>query len=420
MMRPSPVLRLLALVVLVLFLAGTYTQPAAANPREDKAKVDERVKSLKEEFEDLTDEQARTIAERDEAEAAMPAAEEALSDAQDDLAEAQAKDEELGARLTSAENAQQDLQAKMGEDQEKIDESKASVTQVARRAYQNSGVTSDMALLLQMADGQNGAAGMTRVDSAVRAQQRTIGELDELRANNRSNESRLSAISDEIEGLKADAAEAVVQKTAAENLAREKETALSDLIDLKDKRSQEIEDSKEATSEQLEKEEAQADKLAKEIEDLQKKEEAAARERGETYVPPGDGVFSNPAEGYPRTSPFGYRIHPITGVRKLHTGSDWGVPCGTPIRAAADGTVVSSGAAGGYGNRVVISHGKIDGARVATTYNHNTSLKVRQGQKVKAGQVISNSGTTGASTGCHLHFEVLRDGTYVDPQPYFG
>lgn len=419
-MRPSPVLRFLALLVLTLFAVSGFTEPSAASPREDKAKVDERVQDLKDEFEDLTDEQARTIAERDEAEAAMPAAEEAVSEAQTALSEAQAKDEELGARLTSAENAQADLQKKMGEDQEKIDESKAGVTQVARRAYQNSGVTSDMALLLQMADGQNGAAGMTRVDSAVRAQQRTIGELDELRASNRSNESRLNAISDEIEDLKAEAAEVVVETAAAEKVAVEKETALADLIALKDERSKEIDESKQATTEQLEKEEAEAEKLAKEIEELQKKEEEAARKRGETYVAPGDGVLSNPAAGYPKTSPFGYRIHPITGVRKLHTGSDWGVPCGTPIRAAADGTVVSSGAAGGYGNRVVISHGKVKGARIATTYNHNTSLKVRSGQKVKAGQVISNSGTTGASTGCHLHFEVLRNGTYVDPEPFFG
>jgi len=97
---------------------------------------------------------------------------------------------------------------------------------------------------------------------------------------------------------------------------------------------------------------------------------------------------------------------------------DFGVPCGTPIRAAGDGIVVTSGWTGGYGNRVVISHGKIDGSSIASTYNHNTKLKVHDGQKVKKGQVISYSGTTGASTGCHLHFEIMKNGGYVDPKPY--
>lgn len=419
-MPSSAVLRVLALVVLVLFSIATFAEPAAANPREDKAKVDKRVEQLKDEFSDLSDEQARTIAERDEAEEKLPAAQAAYDEAQDALAEAQARDEELGSRLTSAENAQDSLKLKMGEDQQRIDESKAGVTKVARRAYQNSGVTSDMALLLQMADGQNGAAGMTRVDSAVRAQQRTIGELDELRATNRTNESRLGAISDEISGLKAEAAAVVVQTSAAEREASDKQTTLADLIDLKDRRSEEIEESKAETSKRLGAEKSEQDKLAKEIDALQKKEEEEARKRGETYVPPGNGLLTNPAKGYPMTSKFGYRIHPITGVRKLHTGQDWGVPCGTPIRAAADGRVQSSGLAGGYGNRVVLSHGKVKGARVASTYNHNTSVKVRAGQKVKAGQVISISGTTGASTGCHLHFEVLRNGTYTNPMPYFG
>ncbi|MBU5900484.1 M23 family metallopeptidase, partial [Vibrio cholerae O1] len=71
-----------------------------------------------------------------------------------------------------------------------------------------------------------------------------------------------------------------------------------------------------------------------------------------------------------------------------------------------------------YGNRVVICHGKIKGKSIASTYNHNTNVKIRDGQKVKKGDVISISGTTGASTGCHLHFEIMENGGYVDAMPF--
>jgi murein DD-endopeptidase MepM/ murein hydrolase activator NlpD len=108
------------------------------------------------------------------------------------------------------------------------------------------------------------------------------------------------------------------------------------------------------------------------------------------------------------------RFHPILKIWRLHTGIDVGVPCGTPVRAAADGQVISAGAAGGYGNRVVIDHGQANGGNLVTDYNHLKSIAVRRGT-VKEGQVIAYSGTTGLSTGCHLHFDTLVNGEYVDP-----
>jgi len=84
------------------------------------------------------------------------------------------------------------------------------------------------------------------------------------------------------------------------------------------------------------------------------------------------------------------------------------------VYAAAEGTVISAGWAGGYGNRVVIDHGEVAGGDLATTYNHLTRIVVGGGH-VARGQLIAYSGTTGLSTGCHLHFETLVNGSYVDP-----
>lgn len=123
------------------------------------------------------------------------------------------------------------------------------------------------------------------------------------------------------------------------------------------------------------------------------------------------GVLAQPVGHVRITSPFGARANPTGEGAQVHIGQDYGVACGTPVKAAASGTVVQAGWAGHSGNRVRIDHGN----GLETTYNHNTSLKVSVGQKVKRGDVVSLSGTTGNSTGCHLHFEVLVHGDAVDP-----
>jgi len=129
---------------------------------------------------------------------------------------------------------------------------------------------------------------------------------------------------------------------------------------------------------------------------------------------PSGGPLSRPASG-PITSGFGVRFHPILHIWRLHPGVDFGIPCGTPVYAAAGGRVVSAAWSGGYGNRVVLDHGDIEGIPLGTTYNHLTRPVVRVGARVQRGQLVGISGTTGLSTGCHLHFEVYENGHVVDP-----
>jgi murein DD-endopeptidase MepM/ murein hydrolase activator NlpD len=128
---------------------------------------------------------------------------------------------------------------------------------------------------------------------------------------------------------------------------------------------------------------------------------------------PWDGKFVMPVNGRV-TSRYGYRRHPIYKVRKLHTGLDIAAPHGTPIRSAGDGTVVDARRWGGYGNCIVIGHG----SELATLYGHCSRLAVTKGQKVTQGQVIGYVGSTGLSTGPHLHFEVRKDGRPTNPKPY--
>ncbi|CAM5553686.1 Peptidoglycan DD-metalloendopeptidase family protein OS=Streptomyces tendae OX=1932 GN=GUR47_05730 PE=4 SV=1 [Streptomyces tendae] len=118
------------------------------------------------------------------------------------------------------------------------------------------------------------------------------------------------------------------------------------------------------------------------------------------------------------TSPYGSREHPLTGVTKLHTGVDFAAPQGAQVVAARRGRVVFAALTSAYGNRIVIDHGTIQGKRVETTYSHLSSLGVAVGQSVEAGAPIGRVGSTGLSTGPHLHFEVVVDGYYTDPRPW--
>jgi murein DD-endopeptidase MepM/ murein hydrolase activator NlpD len=129
---------------------------------------------------------------------------------------------------------------------------------------------------------------------------------------------------------------------------------------------------------------------------------------GSTVQPSSSG-FIWPVSG-PVTSPFGWRWG------RMHEGIDIAVPYGTPVHAAAAGQVIYAGWMGGYGNLVVIDHG----GGMATAYGHNTSIVVGVGSSVSQGQVVAYSGSTGHSTGPHVHFEVRVNGTPVDPMGYLG
>ena len=131
---------------------------------------------------------------------------------------------------------------------------------------------------------------------------------------------------------------------------------------------------------------------------------------GEKNIGGSTGTMVWPAEGE-ITSPFGWRVHPIFGTQRLHTGIDIGADYGDATRAADGGVVIHSDWMGGYGNAVIIDHGN----GISTLYAHNSQLLVSEGQTVAKGQTVARVGSTGYSTGPHLHFEVRQNGTPVNP-----
>lgn len=154
---------------------------------------------------------------------------------------------------------------------------------------------------------------------------------------------------------------------------------------------------------------AQLQQNSREIESFIRNLQTTPRGRAR-YTHPWKGQFIKPVAGR-ITSGFGMRRHPILGGRRMHNGIDIAARTGTSIKASGDGTVIRSNWWGGYGKVVIIDHG----GGISTVYAHCSSLLVSTGKHVKQGQVIARVGTTGLSTGPHLHFEIRRNGKPINP-----
>lgn len=202
------------------------------------------------------------------------------------------------------------------------------------------------------------------------------------------------------------------EQVEAKNILTEKQDKLEGLRNEKKKLVEAIE-SDIATLEKLEKQkEKDADSIQAEL----NKALAAANKSSSTQVVyKGNGKFGWPSAASTRvTSQFGYRIHPTLKYRKLHRGIDIGAPLGSNVLAAEAGVVLTAGYNGSYGYYITINHG----GGYVTLYAHNSKLLVKSGDKVTRGQVIAKCGSTGNSTGPHIHFEVQVNGGLVNPLNY--
>lgn len=157
-------------------------------------------------------------------------------------------------------------------------------------------------------------------------------------------------------------------------------------------------------------------KAAEEAARKKAKEDAERKAKGKEAIPvvvPSATGFVRPVPGRV-TSPYGNRMHPIYNVLKFHTGIDYSGASGTSVKATKSGTVISRGPLGGYGNMVIIDHGN----GISSLYAHLSGFNCVVGQEVSRGQTIGYVGSTGASTGPHLHFEIRVNGMHVNPSNY--
>lgn len=184
--------------------------------------------------------------------------------------------------------------------------------------------------------------------------------------------------------------------------------ALSNMVIIKNQRLQNLSEEELALQKEVEEYQSQIQEVEAEIRLL------SLSSNNAEYV---GGTFLWPVPGYTRvSSAFGMRTHPITGVYKLHTGTDISAPYGATFVAANDGLVTKADFNTAYGNMVVIDHG----GGISTLYAHGSEILVQVGDTIKQGTPVLKVGSTGYSTGPHAHFEIRIDGTYVDPLDYLS
>lgn len=250
-----------------------------------------------------------------------------------------------------------------------------------------------------------------------------VGKDQDILDSNKTDRDTIAANKAEIEKQKTEKktllAEREAQLLTQQKQEKQKEVAIAGLSKEYHKE-EEISEDAEAAAVALVK---QKQALYKKLEEEKRKEEAAkAAKAGQAAKPSqpkvvnaGSGKLMWPTSGI-ISSEFGYRIDPIKKVNKLHKGLDIAAPRGTPVVSADDGTVILAGWVSGYGNTVVVDHNN----GLVTWYGHMSAISVKEGDSVKRGGKVGAVGSTGDSTGNHLHFEVHTDAGPVNPRGYLG
>ena len=416
-------------------LTGPVVSPATAEGSKDdkiaeRAEVDQQLEDLRIELNDVNDDLADTYLALAETELLIPQAQQDLEDARVALGEAQEEDRKVGERLTEAEEEERRLSGEVETGQEEVDRSDDELATVALSAYKGGGMPSPSSVYVGNSSPQD-AVDRSMNYRITMASQGT--RLDTLRTDQSVTENsaeRLSAVREEIKQLKIDAEEALERTRVAEEEATEAKNELDALYETQKTQRDDLEAKKTKYEGDQRSLETRSSTLDDEIEELAKQE----REREEKLKAQQQQKSSGgsaPVAGSANTgggwvypvnarlnSNFGWRVHPIYGTKKLHAGVDFPVACGVPVGAAHSGRVIARTHNSGAGNKLIVSHGIMNGRLVTTSYHHLQGFAKPVGAQVSAGETVGYVGPTGSSTGCHLHFETHEDGNAVNPAKF--
>ena len=406
---------------------------ASADSVDDrKRSVDDQIAQLRDSLEGANAQFVDAAVALQRSQGRLVIARDTLATAQRTLAEAKAKDADLSERLTFAKAEEAKAVDDLADQERTEEQTRTALGQLARQTYQG-GEVSGLSIVLQADSADQLGERLAFAGAAMRARNETLDALSVQQAEMRARTTRLTAVRAEVAELKRQSAIVVEQRRAAEQAAADAENEISDLVaeqqqavaTLQDRIDAEKKRLEELSSEQSRLQSMLAERARRAREEERRRQQQAGNGSGghsggggSDGAPASSGGFMRYPSSAPVSSSFGMRYHPILHIWRMHTGTDFAAPCGSPVYAAADGEIISAGWAGGYGNRIVIDHGYVRGVGLASTYNHLTRF-VRSGGSVSQGQLIAYSGTTGLSTGCHLHFEVLADGRYVNPMNWF-
>ena len=416
---------------------------AATDPGVQKRRVDAKVDQLKGDVEDTSAALKAAYTRLQGTQAKLPAARDVLARAQAAASAADQANTVAAQELEVARANEKKAQADLEKATKAVDSGRKRLAQFAAQIYQEQGF-GQLDVALSSTDPQQFADRIALVDTVMDVQGQTMERLATEQASLTALEDHLSALRADSAAKKKAAEDALARAQSARGAAEKAKADLEALAASQQQQAADYEDQLVADKKQLAAMQAEQSRLAKILAqraaearrraaEARRKAAAEAARRaaeaaknnagGSSGGTSSGGGGSQSSTGYLSrpvaigwvSSEFGMRFHPLLHYWRLHAGRDYAVPCGTPVYAAAPGTVIQAGWTTGYGNRIVIDHGLRGDVGLATTYNHLSSIVVGGGH-VDRGQLIAYSGTTGTSTGCHLHFETMENGTFVDPR----
>ena len=423
---------------LVALLSGSLLLGVAAVPlaaaddlKDKKHKVQRKISGAQDDLDESTARARKAAAALKSAQVQLDAAQAHLAQTRGQLAAAEVLDKQMQAKLDAAiarlAQAREDLAAgrvKIVDEQKQLGEIVVSNYQTGDPSLMG------LSMVLTSQDPTQLTGQLNSVQNVIDKESVVLDRLEASRALLTVQEQEVEKAKVEVAKERKEAAENLRTKQSLEQQAQDAETQVSSMVDLRAEAQKQADNARKADLAQLDGLQKERNRieaiLRKRAEEARRRALAAARRAGQSGPILSDngpihstGFLDYPVEG-PVTSPFGWRIHPIYGYRSLHDGVDFGAACGTPIHAAASGTVIEKYFQTAWGNRVIIDHGFHHGAGLATITNHMSGPAiVNVGEHVQRGQVVGYVGTTGWSTGCHLHYTVLQNGSPVNPFNWF-
>jgi murein DD-endopeptidase MepM/ murein hydrolase activator NlpD len=391
---------------------------SSADTAGDKKKLDANIAQLSTAIEGTSQDLAKALVGLQRTKAELPGARQALTAADAAQGVADRNHQTMGTALAVARaNAAKATDA-LGQNARNGQAVQDQLGNLVRDDYQQGGM-SGLSIVLEATSPADFTDRIIMLDTVMRVRSETLRGLGTMRAQGQADQAHLVAVRQQVAVLKARAEAALAQATAARKTAVAAKTKL-DLLYADQSRYEATVAAKKATEiANLKKMQAESDSLARQLAARAKAaREAAARG---THQPGPRSAQQGSRSGflsYPLNAPVSQEFRPKGDPLGYHPGIDFAANCGSPVYAAAAGDVIMTtpeALSGGYGNRLIIDHGLQRGVDLTTTYNHLTRFVVTSGH-VARGQLVAYSGTTGFSTGCHLHFETRQDGTPVNPR----
>ncbi len=402
----------LALVALLGGVVGVLAgQPVAADPHSDQQRVDAQLAQTRALYDDASAAVQAAMQAYTAANAQLPGAQSRLADAKGVVLARQAVADQAHRAALAARGAYDQANERYGAATGQVDQARTVVGAFIASAYKGSSLVA-FASIFESRSPVELADRILYVDLVAQSQRSALSQFMAARTLAKVDFDAATAAKRRADAADQVAARALRAAQAAQAEAEQAQAALTALVKQRAAAVSAANSQRASVLAQYRALQAESDRIAAQLRALANQDRAHGG-TGPSPLRPG-AFFLVPVHGR-KTSNFGMRYDPYYHVWQLHAGVDLAAPGGTPIYAAAAGRVVRTGWDGGYGNYTCIYHGLYQGRGLSTCYGHQSRILVHTGQTVSRGQLIGLVGTTGASTGYHLHFEVRLDGTPVNP-----